>query len=161
MIGTQLGAVALLVTALLAIAGRIRKIHHWKGEHLFEVATEVGFLGIIGALISWFASFHGPDTFNAGLSVLLFTTFFWPLFGLKWFGEWPGTTWADRNRANPVPGFAAFGVSMSLLGLGSYFACLNSAAAASAIFVGLGIAGFAFCVLFILAALSEGFMVRG
>lgn len=161
MIGIQLGSVVLLTTAVAVIGTRVKKTHYWKGDHLFEVAADVGYLGVIGAIISWFASFHGPDTLNAALSVALFTTFFWPLFGLKWFGEWPGTSWADRNRANPAPGFIGFGTSMSLLGLGAYFACLNSGAAASALYVGLGIAGFAFCALFIMAALSEGFMTRG
>lgn len=161
MIGSQLGIITLLVTTLCVIGARVKKVHHWKGEHLQEVGAEVGYFGVVGAIISWCASFHGNNMLDAGLSVLLFTTFFWPLFGLKWFGEWPGTTWADRNRANPVPGFVTFGISMALLGLGAYFACLNSAAAASAHIVGLCIGGISFCVMFLLGLFAEGFMVRG
>lgn len=160
MIGIQLGSIALLVTTLIFAGKSISKAHHWKGQHLYEVAGEVTMFGIIGAIISWCASFHGDNSLYAGLSTLLFTVFFWPLFGLKWFGEWPGTTWADRNRANPVPGFVTFGISMTLLGLGAFFACLNSAFAANALIVGLTIGGVAFCVMFLLGLFAEGFLVR-
>jgi hypothetical protein len=158
---TDLAVVISLILGCVAAGHAIRSKHHWKASSLFEIAAEIGYMAFWGVLLSHFFSFNGSNPVYSVASNLLFLTFLLPFLALTWFADWPAEAnrrWADRNRCNPWPGFLAFGASMTLLGIGAYFACLNSTEALYAPYWGFGIGFFAFAALLLLAARSEKFL---
>jgi hypothetical protein len=160
---TELGVAASLIVVIVASGRIVRKRHYWQADSLYEIAAEVGYMTFWGMLLTHFFSFNGSDAFYTAASSALFMTFLLPFLSLTWVGDWPSQwarSWSDRNRCNAWPGFIAFGISMAFLGGGAYFACLNSAQAASAPYWGLGIGCGAFAALLLMAAFSEGFFAR-
>ncbi len=157
----DLGVAISLILGCVAAGHYIRSKHHWKADSLFEIAAQIGYMAFWGIVLSYCFSFNGSNFTYSLASNLLFHTFLLPFLALTWVTDWPteaNRRWADRNRCNAWPGFLAFGASMTLLGVGAYFACLNSAQAIYAPYWGIGIGFSAFVVLLLMAASSERFL---
>lgn len=158
---TDLGVAISLILGCVAAGHYIRSKHYWKADSLFEIAAQIGYMAFWGIVLSYCFSFNGSNFTYSLASNLLFHTFLLPFLALTWVADWPAEAnrrWADRNRCNAWPGFLTFGASMTLLGVGAYFACLNSAQAIYAPYWGIGIGFSAFIVLLLMAASSERFL---
>lgn len=150
-------AVGLGLTVLLVALGSWRKQRHFfQGDHLQEIGGGIGYMTILGLLLSNAFSFDGSNLHYGFYSSLLFLTFLLPFLATGWLLDWP-SHWAralsDRNRCNVWPGIVSFGCSMGLLGGAAYFGCLNSPAAADAALRGLAVGGLATVVLLLFTAL--------
>jgi len=157
----DLGVAIVLILGCVAAGHFIRSKHYWKADSLFEIAAQIGYMAFWGILLSYCFSFNGSNPTYSLTSNLLFHTFLLPFLGLTWVAEWPAEAnrrWDDRNICNPWPGLLAFIASMTLLGIGAYFACLNSAQAIYAPYWGFGVGFIAFVVLMFMAASSGKFL---
>ena len=134
-LSVELLVVAFVVVALCLFGQRMKLVHIWKAEHLWELAGKIGVSGFLGLVLSYLFSFNGADAGYGLASSALFMVWLLPFVLHDFVAEWPSDKlyWQEKaTKASALRSLLVLAFSLVLLSGGVYFGALNSSWSSSA-----------------------------
>ena len=131
----ELLLVASFVTVLCLLGQRMKAVHIWKAEHLWELAGKIGVSGFLGLVLSYLFSFNGADSGYGLASSALFMVWLLPFVLHDFVAEWPSDKlyWQEKaTKASALRSLLVLAFSLVLLSGAVYFGALNSSWSSSA-----------------------------